>query len=83
MLPDQSAAAMRDGHAKGSLPAEYTGGLGEPGVAALRAFAEAGGTLIALDSASAFAIEELALPVTNVLAGVDRRASTARARSFA
>jgi hypothetical protein len=73
VLPDQTAAALRDGHAKGSMPEEYTGGLGEPGAAALRAFVEAGGTLVALDSASAYAIEALSLPVKNALAGVDSK----------
>ena len=73
VLPDQTAAALRDGHAKGSMPEEYTGGLGEPGQAAFRAFVEAGGTLVALDSASAYAIEALSLPVKNVLAGVDSK----------
>ena len=84
VLPDQSAAALRDGHAKGAMPDEYTGGLGEAGAAALRAFVEAGGTLVALDAATAYAIEALALP------GQERpgrrglaRASTARARSCA
>ena len=38
VLPDQSPAAIRDGHARGTMPEEYTGGLGEAGVAALRAF---------------------------------------------
>jgi len=73
VLPDQTAAALRDGNAKGSMPEEYTGGLGEPGAAALRAFVEAGGTLVALDSASAYAIEALSLPVKNVLVGVDSK----------
>src|SRR6185295_526985 len=40
VLPDQTAAALRDGHAKGSMPEEYTGGLGDAGAAALRAFVE-------------------------------------------
>jgi len=73
VLPAQPLASLRDGQAKGSLPDEYTGGLGEPGAAALRAFVEAGGTLVALDSASAYAIEALGLPVKNVLAGVDSK----------
>jgi hypothetical protein len=70
VLPDQSPEALRNGHAKGSMPEEYTGGLGPEGVAALRDFVEAGGTLVALDSASDFAINELQLPVRNALAGV-------------
>jgi hypothetical protein len=68
VLPDQPPAQILNGHAKGTLPPEYTGGLGKEGVAALRAFAEADGTLIALGTASTFAIDELALPVTDVLA---------------
>jgi hypothetical protein len=52
------------------MPEEYTGGIGAEGVKALRAFVESGGTLVALDSATGFAIDELALPVRNVLAGV-------------
>jgi hypothetical protein len=70
VLPDQAAAVLRDGHAAGSMPAEYTGGIGEAGVAALRAFVEQGGTLVALNGASRFAIEALKLPVRNALAGV-------------
>ena len=71
LLPDQSPAAIRDGHPRGTMPEEYTGGLGEPGIAALRAFVAEGGTLVALDSAALFAIDALQLPVRDVLAGVD------------
>jgi hypothetical protein len=70
VLPDQAPAALRDGHAPGSMPEEYTGGLGGEGTAALREFVEAGGTLVALDSATDFAIDQLQLPVRNVLGGV-------------
>jgi hypothetical protein len=70
VLPDQAPAALLNGHAKGAMPEEYTGGLGAEGTAALRAFVESGGTLVALDSATGFAIEQLALPVKNALAGV-------------
>ena len=70
VLPDQSPAAILNGHAKGSMPDEYVGGLGPEGVSALRAFVEKGGTLVALDSATGFAIDQLQLPVKNGLAGV-------------
>ncbi|HSD65693.1 MAG TPA: M14 metallopeptidase family protein, partial [Vicinamibacteria bacterium] len=70
VLPDQPPAALLNGHAKGSMPEEVTGGLGAAGVGALRAFVESGGTLAALDSAAGFAIEQLKLPVKDVLAGV-------------
>ena len=70
VLPDQSAAAIRDGHPRGTMPEEYTGGLGEVGVGALRAFVAEGGTIVALDSASLFAIDAMHLPVRDALAGV-------------
>jgi hypothetical protein len=73
VLPDQSPATLRSGHAKGSMPDEYTGGLGAEGAEALRAFVEAGGTLLALNSATGYAIDALRLPVKDALAGVDAK----------
>jgi hypothetical protein len=70
VLPDQRAAETRDGHAKGQLPDEYVGGLGKEGAQALKGFAEAGGTVVAFNAGSEFAIAALGLPVRNVLAGV-------------
>jgi hypothetical protein len=70
VLPDQAPAVILNGHAKGSMPEEYVGGLGPEGAVSLRAFVEAGGTLVALDSASGFVIEQLGLPVRDALAGV-------------
>jgi hypothetical protein len=70
VLPDQPPEALLSGHAKSSMPEQYVGGLGAQGTAALREFVEAGGTLVALDSASLFAIEQLRLPVRNALADV-------------
>jgi hypothetical protein len=71
VLPDQPPLTIERGHARGTMPEEYTGGLGEEGRAALRAFVEAGGTLVALDSASLYAISALSLPVRDALAGLD------------
>jgi hypothetical protein len=71
VVPDQAPAAILAGHPSGSMPDEYTGGLGPGGVAALRAFVEAGGTLVALDTASLFAIDQLKLPMSNALATLE------------
>ena len=68
VLPQQDAQSMIDGHRPGAVPDEYVGGLGKEGVAALKEFTEAGGTLIALDAASMLPIEQFGLPVRNVLA---------------
>jgi hypothetical protein len=58
------------GHRPGTVPAEYSGGIGEAGVQSLREFVNDGGTLVALDAAVDFAAKQFALPVTNVLADV-------------
>jgi len=49
------------------FPEEYRSGIGKEGVEKLREFVEAGGALICLGESSNFAIEELKLPVKNVL----------------
>ncbi|MCG6921271.1 MAG: M14 family metallopeptidase [Acidobacteria bacterium] len=71
VLPDQAATALLGGHEPGDLPEEYTGGLGARGVAALREFVEGGGTLVALNAATALVIEQLDLPVRDVLADTE------------
>jgi hypothetical protein len=68
ILPAQSPAAIVNGHAAGTMPEQYTGGLGRKGVQELKAFAEAGGTLVALDAAARLAVQELGLGVRDVLA---------------
>jgi hypothetical protein len=72
IIPDQVRAAILNGHRKGTMPEEYTGGLGEQGVEALREFVEAGGTLVCLNRASDFAIEQFKLPVRDVVDGLPR-----------
>ena len=67
VLPSQSPAGIVRGWAAGTMPAEYTGGLGPTGIEALRRFAEDGGTLAALDAAARFAIQDLSLPVRDVV----------------
>ncbi len=73
LLPDHTPRAVLDGHRPGTMPEEYTGGIGETGLAHLRAFVEAGGTLIAFNQASAVVLGGWRLDVRDVLAGVSER----------
>jgi len=70
MIPDHSPRAILEGYRKGAMPEELTGGLGAEGVRALAEFVESGGTLICLNRASDFAIEQLKLPVRDVTEGL-------------
>jgi hypothetical protein len=72
IIPDQPPRAILEGHREGSMPEGLTGGLGKEGVKALREFVEQGGTLVTLNAASNFAIEQLGLPVRDVTAGLKR-----------
>ncbi|MEJ7713236.1 MAG: M14 metallopeptidase family protein [Pyrinomonadaceae bacterium] len=66
LIPDQSPTAIFKGYDKDTMPPEFVGGLGEEGVRSMRDFVEAGGSLITLNRASAFAIKQFELPVRNV-----------------
>ena len=67
ILPDMKASTMIEGHAEGSIPPEYVGGIGLEGVANLRTFVEQGGTLICLNWATELPTEYFGLEITNVL----------------
>ncbi|HEX7121056.1 MAG TPA: hypothetical protein VF178_01710, partial [Gemmatimonadaceae bacterium] len=70
LLPDQDPRGILEGLSSRRYPAPYAGGIGPDGAAALRQFVLDGGTLVALNDASRFAIQSLLLPVRNVLEGV-------------
>ena len=70
VIPDMGERQIIDGHRRGTIPERYAGGLGEEGVQELRDFVSAGGTLIAFNNASLFAIDQFKLPVVNALAGL-------------
>ncbi|HEX2268591.1 MAG TPA: M14 family zinc carboxypeptidase [Pyrinomonadaceae bacterium] len=72
VVPDQAPRQIFEGYRAGSMPAELTGGLGEEGVKQLRAFILQGGTAVFLNRASELAIDQLKLPVRNVVAGLPR-----------
>lgn len=67
ILPSIETKVLRDGYSANQTEPVYVGGIGREGAQALRAFVEAGGTLVCLEDSCEFVIEELALPVTNVL----------------
>jgi hypothetical protein len=69
ILPEQNARQIAGGP-MGQYPDSLKGGVGAEGAAALKTFVEAGGTLLAFNDASEYAIEALGLPVKNVLAGL-------------
>jgi hypothetical protein len=69
ILPDQNPGQLTRGIGS-AYPDSLQGGLGAPGAAALAAFVENGGTLLAFNAASEYAIDILKLPVKNVLMGI-------------
>jgi hypothetical protein len=69
VLPDQPPGELMEGLPP-RYPAPYPGGVGSDGADALRQFVADGGTLVALNEASRFAIQALLLPVRNVLEAV-------------
>ena len=73
LMADLSQGQILNGFAKGSVPPRYAGGIGPEGVRALDAFVRDGGTLVTLNRSSLFAIEELHLPVRNVVAELSRQ----------
>lgn len=75
ILPQHSPKAIMEGMPeknrwKEPYPPEYTGGLGPVGVDALTRFVDDGGTLVALDTACDFVMQQLYLPVRNVVGGL-------------
>jgi len=83
ILPDDTTAmitgeraGVSGGERSGPMeytPPEYRSGIGNEGVAALKAFVEKGGTLVTLGQACGFAIEKLGLSVRNVVANISSK----------
>lgn len=70
LLQSQSPQSIRNGHEPGSLPDEYTGGVGDSGVVALREFVEQGGRLVAIEEATDFVFETFNLDASSAVVGV-------------
>jgi len=70
VLPDATYTSMRNGRAAGSLPDQYTGGMTDAGIANLKAFVEAGGTIVTMNRAAQLPIRAFGVPVKDVSTGV-------------
>jgi Zinc carboxypeptidase len=70
---EQSKPKADDAPRGPEAPPEFKGGLGESGVASLRSFIEAGGTVITLNKASEVYAGKGSGTVDNALEGVDRK----------
>jgi hypothetical protein len=73
VLPDQTPEQIVEGHAPGTLPDEFTGGLGDEGVRALKRFVMDGGSLVALNGAALLTLEDFG--IDNVTGSVDKELS--------
>jgi len=73
IFPDQSAESISRGYAAGSMPDEFTGGLGEKGVEALKSFGRGGGRLIFLNSSTDYAGSQLGVSLKNTNRGLPSR----------
>ncbi len=69
IFPDQTEASIATGFRKGSMPDEYTGGIGENGIGAVKEFANAGGTVLCFNHSTAFCTDDVGAEATNVLSG--------------
>lgn len=66
----QSPRSIAEGFGADDVPAPYAGGLGSGGAAALRAFVEAGGRLVAIEEATEYVAELFGLPVESAVEGL-------------
>ena len=73
VFPDQRASVIANGYLPGSMPREYTGGLGAEGAAALKTFLADGGRLIFLNQSGAYAVSQLDVPARDSLEGLPAR----------
>ncbi|HZS54336.1 MAG TPA: M14 metallopeptidase family protein [Bryobacteraceae bacterium] len=69
IFPDQNENAILHGYRKGAMPDEYTGGLGDTGIAAVKQFASVGGTVLCFNHAASFCADDLGAEAKNIING--------------
>ena len=72
ILPEMRTPDLLRGLQARNVRPEYRGGIGVDGIRNLRQFVTGGGTVITLGNSSAFAVEHLSAPVTNVVRDTPR-----------
>ncbi|MFQ5817659.1 MAG: M14 family zinc carboxypeptidase [Terriglobia bacterium] len=70
IFPDMRYRQILRGQQGEWVRPEYRGGIGTAGVAAVREFVRAGGTLVLLGDSAGLALETMAVPLKNALTGV-------------
>jgi hypothetical protein len=70
VFASQAKSSILNGNRSAGVRPEHRGGIGPEGSRAIEEFVRAGGTLVTFGAASDLAIDELGLPVRNVLRGV-------------
>ena len=70
IFQSQSDRSISRGRLPGSLPEQYTGGIGAEGRTAVREFVESGGRLVVMEEAAEFAIGLFGLDVANPVEGL-------------
>jgi hypothetical protein len=69
VIPDLSLRQVRDGMAEAQVPPPYAGGMGAPGLGALRRFVDEGGHVVLVDGSTELASEVFGIDVKLVEAG--------------
>jgi len=81
IMHDLNPGIIKDGKPVGEdaeyfepVPTQYSGGIGDAGIKALKAFLDEGGTLVASGSSCDFALASFELPARNILKDVKEHA---------
>ncbi len=72
VFPDMGLAQILAGQTAANVMPEYKGGIEDAGLQALRAFVEAGGTIVTLGRSTQMAIDRFGAPFRDALQGLNR-----------
>ncbi len=66
IIPNMDSETIINGYPEGKIPEEYSGGIEESGLQALKEFVISGGTLIALNESCGFAVDKFRIPLQDI-----------------